>query len=117
LVVDHVRMMAAKDAVIAQGSCQVHLARWLLLRAEVAPPVRLVVCLVQMVRATCLPAVRVVSVLLLVAYDSVCSLGRPKPVLQLLREPLNSLQLMVADFPLRERQRQLAVERSWDFQS
>jgi hypothetical protein len=82
-----------------------------------------------MVQAKHVPVVLLVSVLLLVASflrqeaflllrearDPVCLLDRVKLVVpQLLREPLNPRQLLVAGSPLHERQRQSAEERSWD---
>jgi hypothetical protein len=89
----------------------------------------LAVCLVQMVQAKHVPVVLLASVLLLVAsflrqeafllrreaHDPVCLLDRAKPVVpQLLRDPLDSRQLLAADFRLRERQPGLVEECSWD---
>jgi len=52
------------------------------------------------------------------AHDPVCLLDRVKLAVLLPRlEPLDSRQLLAADSPLHERQRQLAVECSWDSQS
>jgi hypothetical protein len=85
-----------------------------------------------MVQAKHVPVVLLVSVLLLAAsflrqeaflllreaHDPVCLLGRVKLVVpQLLREPLDSRQLLAADVRLRERQLGLAEERFWDSQS
>ena len=99
----------------------------LLLRVEVDPLVRPVcLCPAQMVQAKHVPVVLLVSVLLLVtsvlrqeallllreAHDPVCLLDRVKLVPLLAREPLDSRQLLAADFCLRERQPGLAEERS-----
>ena len=100
-----------------------------MLRLEHARLVLLAVCLAQMVQAKHVPVVLLVSVLLLVAsflrpeaflllreaHDQVCLLERVKLVVpQLPREPLDSRQLLAADFRLRERQPGSAEERSWD---
>jgi hypothetical protein len=61
---------------------------------------------------------RAASVLLLVACDRVCLLERVKLAAPHQRpEPLGSRHLLAAESLLRERQRQLAEECSWDFQS
>ena len=129
----HVQVAAAKLGKPAPRLLPALPPDWLLLRVEVDPRVRPVcLCPAQMVQAKHVPVVLLVSVLLLVAsflrqeaflllreaHDPVCLLDRVKLVVpQLPREPLDSRQLLAADFHLRERQPGLAEERFWDFQS
>ena len=129
----HVQVAAAKLGKPAPRLLPALPPDWLLLRVEVDPRVRPVcLCPAQMVQAKHVPVVLLVSVLLLVAsflrqeaflllreaHDPVCLWDRVKLVVpQLPREPLDSRQLVAADFRLRERQPGLAEERFWDFQS
>jgi len=124
----HVRAVAAKLGKPAPRLLPALPPDWLLLRVEVDPQVR-PVCPAQVVQAKHVPVVPLVSVLLLAAsflrqeaflllrevHDPVCLLDRVKLVVpQLPREPLDSRQLLAADFHLRERQHGLAEECSWD---
>jgi hypothetical protein len=118
----HVLLVVVKLGNLARRVHQVRPPDWLSLQAEVDR--RVCPCLFQMVRANRLPVVLVASLLLLAAsvllpvgHGLVCLLRlaklavpRPRP------EPLDPRHLLVAGSPLRERQRQLADERSWDFQ-
>jgi hypothetical protein len=129
----HVQAAAAKLGKPAPRLLPALPPDWLLLRVEIDPRVRrFCLCPAQMVQAKHVPVVPLVSVLLLVtsflrqeaflllreAHDPVCLLDRVKLAApQLLREPLDSRQLLAADFRLRERQPGLAEERSWDSQS
>jgi hypothetical protein len=126
----HVQVAAAKLGKPAPCLLPALPPDWWLLRVEVDPRVRPVcLCPAQMVQAKHVPVALLVSVLLLVAsflrqeaflllreaHDPVCLLDRVKLLVpQLRREPLNSRQLLAADFRLRERQPGLAEERSWD---
>jgi hypothetical protein len=128
----HVLLVVVKLGNLARRVRPVRPPGWLSLPAEVDR--RVCPCLFQMVkRLSVVPVALVslraawlllpvawllhleVSVLLLAAPDPVCllrlaKLAVPQP------EPLDPRQLLVAGSPLRARPRQLAEERSWDFQ-
>jgi hypothetical protein len=131
----HVLLVVVKLGNLARRVRPVRPPDWLSLQAEVDR--RVCPCLFQMVkRLSVVPVALVslratwlllraawllhleVSVLLPAAPDPVCLLRlaklaapQPRP------EPLDPRQLLVAGSPLRARLRQLAEERSWDFQS
>ena len=100
------------------------------LRVEVGSRVLPVcLCFAQTVQVKCVLVVPLVSVLLLAApflcpvaslllpaaHGPVCLSGRAKSAAPLLRpEPLDSRQLLAADFRQRERQHELVEECSWD---
>jgi hypothetical protein len=118
----HVLLAVVKLGNLARRVRAVRPPDWLSLQAELDR--RLCPCLFQMVRANRLPVVLVASLLLLassvllpVGHGPVCLLRlaklavpRPRP------GRLDSRQLLAAGSPLRARPRQLAEERSWDFQ-